>query len=328
MRVLITGSEGVLGSNLKVELRKRGHEVFGCDLAHSSDAQVIRADVAERRQLARAFDFAKPEVVYHFAAEFGRMNGQEYYEQLWRSNAIGTRNVIEECLKHKAVLAFASSSEAYGMADDYAPLHEDFQEDWLDKYAPQFHNEYALSKWVNERQIFMAAKNEGLKAVVFRFFNAYGPGEKYSPYRSVVCLFTYRLLKGLPITIYKNYYRTHMFINDWAQGVANLVNEENFKLIMRKASLFEWPGSGRSKVPVFNIGGREYESVEALANKIITLIGGTKSDITYLDAEKANVVSKKPNNHAAEQWLLHNPTTTLDEGLPPTIDWIKKEYGL
>lgn len=328
MRILITGSEGVLGTKLKTELRQRGNEVFGCDLAHSADPQVMRADVAERRQLARAFDFAKPELVYHFAAEFGRMNGQEYYEQLWRSNATGTRNVIEETIRANAVMAFASSSEAYGMADDYAPIHEDFKEVWLDRYAPQFHNEYALSKWTNERQIYMAARNEKLKAIVLRFFNAYGPGEKYSPYRSVVCLFTYRLLKGLPITVYKNYFRTHMFINDWCQTVANLSDPYRLTLIMRKAQHSYWEGSGNSGVPVFNIGGREYESIEYLKDQIVTMIGGTQSEITYSDAEKANVVSKKPDIWLAKQWLGHDPTTTLEDGLPPTIAWIKKEYGL
>src|SRR5258708_18649160 len=328
MRILITGSRGVLGTKLKQELRQRGHDVYGCDLMHSEDPQEIRADVAERRQLARAYDFAKPELVYHFAAEFGRTNGQDYYENLWRSNAIGTQNVIEECVRTNSVLAFASSSEAYRMADDYAPLREDFKEGWLDKYAPQFHNEYALTKWTNERQIFMAARNEKLKAVVLRFFNAYGPGEKYSPYRSVICLFTYRLLKGLPITIYKNYFRTHMFINDWAQGVANLSDPYRLSLILRKSQHSYWEGSGRSGVPVFNIGGQEYEAIETTANKIIELINGTKSEITFLDAEKANVISKAPDNYLASQWLDHNPTTPLSGGLPPTIEWIRKEYGL
>lgn len=324
MRILITGSEGVLGKTLKKELRDRGHEVFGCDQGHSSDPQVIRADVSERRQLARAFDFAQPELVYHFAAEFGRTNGQEYYEQLWKHNAIGTRNAIEESLRTKATLVFASSSEAYGMADDYAPAHEDFREEWLDKWPPQFHNEYALSKWTNERQIFMAARNEGLKAVVLRFFNAYGPGEFYSPYRSVVCLFTYRLLKGYPITVYRNYYRTHMFISDWAHGVANVSSS----LDRMFAYYRPWAGSGRCGVPVFNIGGTDYESVEALKDKILSHIGGSNSTITYLDAEKANVVSKKPDISLAAEWLDHKPRITLSEGLPPTINWIRGVYGL
>ncbi len=326
MRILITGSEGVLGSNLKAELDDRGHDVYGCDLVHSSDSHVMRADIVERRQVDRVFEWSRPDVVYHFAAEFGRMNGQDYYEQLWKTNCIGTRNVIEACIKSKAKMVFASSSEAYGMADDYAPKGEDFQESWLDKYAPQFHNEYALTKYTNERQITMAARNERLDAIILRFFNAYGPGEHYSPYRSVVCLFTYRLLKGLPITVYKNYYRTHMYINDWCQGVANITD---FHTLNTLAFNRYWQGGGGTEwVPVFNIGGEEYESVEALKDKIVNLIGGTNSQITYLEAEKANVISKKPDNSLAKLWLGHNPTTKLDQGLPPTIEWIREEYGL
>lgn len=327
MKVLITGSEGVLGSTLKQELRKRGHSVFGCDLVHASDPQTMRTDIAERRQVDRLFDFVdRPDIVYHFAAEFGRMNGQDYYEQLWKTNCIGTRNVIEACIKSKSKLVFASSSEAYGMADEYAPKGEDFHENWLDYYAPQFHNEYALTKYTNERQITMAARNEKLDACILRFFNAYGPGERYSPYRSVVCLFTYRLLKGLPITVYKNYYRTHMFIGDWCKTVANIANQPTFDLIgMNKY----WAGNGNTPyVPVFNIGGEEYESVEALKDKIVNLIGGTASQITYLDAEKANVISKKPDNSLARIWLAHDPKTTLNEGLPSTVAWIRKEYSL
>ena len=79
---------------------------------------------------------------------------------------------------------------------------------------------------------------------------------------------------------------------------------------------------------MFNIVGREYEYVESLKDKILNLIGGSTSEITYLEAEKANVISKKPSNFEAEIWLGHNPKTTLDQGLPPTIEWIRKEYSL
>jgi len=103
--------------------------------------------------LETIFAHVKPELVYHLAAEFGRMNGEDYYEQLWITNCVGTRNVIEACLKHKARLAFASSSEAYGDADRYASGRGDIAEDFLDRFAPGFHNEYALTKWANERQI-------------------------------------------------------------------------------------------------------------------------------------------------------------------------------
>jgi nucleoside-diphosphate-sugar epimerase len=41
------------------------------------------------------FDAVGPfDLVYHCAAEFGRWNGEDFYEQLWRTNAVGTKNVI------------------------------------------------------------------------------------------------------------------------------------------------------------------------------------------------------------------------------------------
>jgi dTDP-glucose 4,6-dehydratase len=314
MRIFITGVNGTLGRVLLEELRTRGHEVYGCDLHHSEDPGIFRADISEFRQINREIGAVHPEVVYHLAAEFGRLNGENYYEQLWKTNCLGTRNVIEACINNEAKIIFASSSEAYGAADEYAPAEsESYQEGWLDEFAPDFHNEYALTKWTNERQIRIAARHRGLQAMILRFFNAYGPGEHYSPYRSVVCLFCYRLMHGLPITIYKNYSRVFMWVGDWAKTVGNAA--EKFV-------------TNPEKVPVFNIGGQEYLSVEELKNKIVTILGehNVSSTITYLEAEKANVVSKRPSNLLAQTYFSHRPTVTLDQGLPITIDWMKKVY--
>src|SRR5436305_14746586 len=93
-RILVTGSRGTLGKPLVRELRARGHEVWQCDLQHSGEPDYIRADVALYRQLERVFD-QDYDYVYHLAAEFGRINGEEYYDTLWQTNVIGTRNILE-----------------------------------------------------------------------------------------------------------------------------------------------------------------------------------------------------------------------------------------
>lgn len=323
MKILVTGSAGTLGRVLVAELRRRGHQVFGCDLKHSDDPQEMRADVSERRQLARVFDAFGPfDLCYHLAAEFGRLNGEEFYEDLWKSNCIGTRNVIEECIRTGTRLAFASSSEAYGETATYQPDKDGLlPESLLDAFAPAFHNEYALTKWANERQIHIAAKNRGLNAVVLRFFNAYGPGEYYTPYRSVVCLFIYRLMFGLPITVYSNYHRVFMYVDDWARTVANVA--DRFDSLPREA---RWIGSRWGMVPTYNVGGEEYCSVETMKDKIVALLGGTQSEISHLDAEKANVTNKRPDITLAKRDLGHDPKTTLDEGLPITIEWMRRTY--
>jgi dTDP-glucose 4,6-dehydratase len=183
-RILVTGSGGTLGRPLVNELRRRGHDVWGCELPHDVDERVIRADLRSYRQLERALDdIGDLDYVYHLAAEFGRVNGEEYYETLWETNVIGTRNVLELQRHRPFRLVFASSSEIYG----------DIHDEILTESIPMRrsiiqHNDYATTKWVNEVQIMNFEKRFGSECMRLRFFNAYGPGERYHNYRSVVCL--------------------------------------------------------------------------------------------------------------------------------------------
>jgi dTDP-glucose 4,6-dehydratase len=83
MKIVVTGSAGTLGAPLVAELRERGHDVWGIELQHTGQPQTIRADVADYRQLRAAFDRVGDfDLVYHLAAEFGRINGEEHYEQV------------------------------------------------------------------------------------------------------------------------------------------------------------------------------------------------------------------------------------------------------
>lgn len=328
MKLLVTGNQGTLGKVLVSFLESRGHEVFGCDLKHAAGEREMRCDVSEYRQVRRVFErFGPFDAVYHLAAEFGRNNGEEFNEQLWKNNCIGTDNIIEACtaLHPGTRLIFASTSEAYGESSVYMPVEDaTLSEAYLDKYAPAFHNKYALSKWTNEAQVFIAAQNRGLRAVVLRFFNAYGPGEYYTPYRSVVCLFAYRLMFGLPITVYRNYHRVFQYVDDWAQTVAGVA--ERFDSLPRR-HIGKMIGRRPSNVPVYNIGGEEYCSVEEMKDKIVRILGGTDSQITILDKEAANITNKRPDIELAKLDLGHDPRTTLDEGLPLTIGWMANTYA-
>jgi len=303
-KILITGSRGSLGLPLVNELRKRGHDVWQCDARHQGDAQYIRADVGNFRQLERVFDAATYDFVYHLAAEFGRLNGEEYYDDVWHTNVIGTKNILEFQRRKGFKLIFASSSEIYG----------DFRADYLTEDIPAKHpifplNDYAISKWVNELQIMNAEKRYGLPVMRLRFFNAYGPGEYYHPYRSVVCLFCYRALHDLPYQVFKNYRRVFMYIDDFIPTLANCI--EAFK-------------AGE----VYNIGGEEYRSVEELSNIVLRYLGKDDKLVEYLPEDKHNTISKRPDITKAKRDLGHNPKVTLEEGIPKTIEWMKRVYGL
>lgn len=310
MKIAVTGSAGTLGAPLVDELRARGHDVWGIELQHTGAPQTVRADVADYRQLHAAFDRIGPvDLVYHLAAEFGRINGEEHYEQVWRTNAIGTRNVLEQQRLRGFRHVFASSSEVYGEAEaDW------IAEDYLaQRPQPRLTNDYAISKRVNEEQVANFAARYGTETLTLRFFNAYGPGERYHDYRSVVCLFAYRLLTGQPITVYENYRRVFMYAGDFIPTLANA------------ADRFDSHGlAGRT----VNVGGAEFVSVEDMADRLVDLTGADASLVTRLPLDAHNVTSKRPDISAAVELLGHRPDTTLDQGLPLTVDWMRKHYQL
>lgn len=301
-KVLVTGSMGTLGRPLVVELQHRNHDVWQVDMSHQPVPNYIRADVSSYRQLERVFE-QDYDYVYHLAAEFGRINGEEYYDTLWQTNVIGTRHILEYQKKKQFRLIFASSSEIYG------DIHQEILSEEIPLNQPIIQmNDYAVTKWVNEIQCINFGKRFGSEIVRLRFFNAYGPGEHYHDYRSVVCLFCYRALHDMPFTVYQGYHRVFMYIEDFIPTLANVV--DNFE-----------PGN------VYNIGGQEFRSVEDLANIIIDYLNIDDSKVTYLAQDVHNVQNKLPDISKARQAFGHNPEITLEIGLPKTIEWMRKVYS-
>ena len=301
MKILVTGGLGALGAPLAQELRNRGHEVWVCDLVHSAGPNYIRCDVGNFRQVKRIFDQLEFDYVYHLAAEFGRKNGEEYYENLWVTNAIGTKNILRMQEEKKFRLIFSSSSEVYG---DYGGV---MKEDVLLHHPIRQLNDYAISKWVNEMQIINSAEQFGTETVRIRIFNAYGPGEYYSDYRSVVCVFSYRALMGLPYTVFLKHHRTSIYIDDAVRTMANIV--DRFR-----------PGE------VYNIAGQQYHDIKYISDLILKYLGQDDSLVQYLDYEPHNTLNKKADISKSVRDLDHDPRVPLEEGIPRTIEWMKSVY--
>jgi dTDP-glucose 4,6-dehydratase len=150
----------------------------------------------------------------------------------------------------------------------------------------------------------------GTETVRVRLFNTYGPGEYYSDYRSVVCLFCYRALNNIPYIVYTDHKRTSTYISDCTRTLANIVY--NFK-----------PGEA------YNIASSELHDIKRVSDIILDYLG--KSDaklVTYCPSEPQTTKDKQVDISKSIRDLDHKNLVNLDEGIPRTIEWMKKVYQI
>jgi dTDP-glucose 4,6-dehydratase len=316
MNILVTGGLGTVGAGLIKELRGRGRHVVSCDLRHEADEigfslrtdvevpLYARCDIGEFRQIERVLERTGPfDYVYNCAAEFGRWNGEDFYETLWRTNAVGTKNIIRLQERLKFRLIHFSSSEVYG---DWPEL---MVESVMDEYEIKQLNDYAMTKWVNEMQVRNSGAQYGTESVVVRLFNTYGPGEYYSPYRSVNCRFLYCALHGLPWTVFRGHSRTSTYLADTVRTLANIA--DNFK-----------PGE------TYNIGGNSLHSIEELSDVILKITGASPSLVNHQESEILTTKWKRVDTTKSVKDLNHKNSYSLEDGMRLTTDWMKDAYRI
>lgn len=302
MRILITGGRGFIGTNLDRELRRRKHDVWTCDLMHSGAPNYTRCDVSEYRQVERLFENNKFDYVYHAAAEYGRWNGEDYYENLWHTNAVGTKNLLRLQEKKKFRMIFFGSAEVYG---DYEGV---MSEAVMDKIPIKQMNDYAIAKWVNELQIINSAAMFGTETVRVRLFNVYGPGEHYTPYRGWIPKFIHKALHNEPYTVFLGHKRTLEYVEDICRTFGNII--DNFS-----------PGE------VYNLGGDEQFEIKYVSDLILKHLGKDDSKVTYQEAEPFTTKIKTPDSSKAKRDLGFKLTVSAEEGMKNTVEWFKGQHA-
>jgi dTDP-glucose 4,6-dehydratase len=196
-----------------------------------------------------------------------------------------------------------SSSEVYG---DWPDL---MVESVMDEHEIKQRNYYAVTKWVNEMQIHNSAQQFVTECVIVRLFNTYGPGEYYSPYRSVSCRFLYCALNGLPWTVFSGHSRTSPYLADTVRTLCNIV--DNFK-----------PSE------TYNIGGKNQHTIEELSDAILKVTGADPALVEYRDSEILTTHHKGVNVRKALRDLKHEASNSLEDGLRIMTEWMRRVYNL
>ena len=314
-RVLITGADGFLGSNLAKYLIKKQAEITTLSRTAIKPASLLALeDLTSRlkaQELGSVLDFEclttiirrhNIEIIYHLAALPLVETGHDNPTQTFEVNIRGTWNILEAARQHKvAKIVAVSTSHVYG-DNPRLPYKE--------AYYPQPSRPYETSKACADLIAQCYADTYGLGVEIPRFVNIYGPGD--ANFTRVIPKTIRTVLSGKRPMIWNNgAVRDFLYIDDAVNALTLLV-EKN--LLSRKRNR------------IFNFGSGKPVAIDDLVKKIVTLAGGDSSQVEVQampeDREK-EILKQYVQIAKAKAELSWQPKTTLASGLKQTIDWYK-----
>lgn len=176
MRALVTGASGFVGRYLVERLRAAGYEVVAAGGPHETEPAFLPIDLADAESIRAAFDVARPDVVFHLAAQAFVPRSLEAPDETYEVNVMGTAGVLAVLRAWrrendaKVRFVFISSAEVYGVQPAEAmPL--------LETTLANPVNPYAASKAAAEAIVLGEARSFGVDVVIARAFNHIGPGQ-------------------------------------------------------------------------------------------------------------------------------------------------------
>lgn len=309
MKAVVTGGGGFIGTNLGVALLERGWAVtviddfssgFRANLPLLTDAKVVEGDIRDPSTLKEPFRGA--DVVFHLAASVGNKRSIENPRQDSEVNAVGTVNVLETArLVGVTKVILASSAGIFGEVKEL-PIGE--------SHATAPETPYGVSKLAAEKMALAYSALYDLEAICLRYFNIYGPLQRFDAYGNAIPIFLRQLLLGEPLTVFGDGEQTRDFLN-----VADVV----------QANLLAFESNGISGV--FNISSGEAITI----NRLLVLLGnvsGIEPEIQFGPPRPGDVRHSLGDISAARGALGYSPEVGLEEGLSEYIDWTREDMEM
>jgi UDP-glucose 4-epimerase len=217
MKCVVTGGAGFIGSNIVDALLARGDRVTVIDdlstgkrsnleTALNAGAGLHVADVTDADAVAEIFAAARPELVFHLAAQIDVRHSVADPADDARINVLGTIAVLEAARAAGARRLVNSSTGGalYGDAD-VIPTPEDHP---IRPLAP-----YGQSKYSAEGYCELYVRLHGLSTVSLRYGNVYGPRQDAHGEAGVVAIFCGCAVDGRRPTVFGDGEQTR----DWVE---------------------------------------------------------------------------------------------------------------
>ena len=316
MRALITGGAGFIGSHLADLLLERGHSVIALDnlstgqhkniehLLGRTDFEFVLGSILNADLVDDCV--SRSDVVFHLAAAVGVNLIVEKPLESLATNIRGSEIVFEKAHKYDASVLVTSTSEIYGKntsdrlgEEDDRILGSPLKSRWS----------YSEAKAIEEILAYTYYRQKGLHTYIVRLFNTVGPRQT-GHYGMVIPRFVSQAVRGEAVTVYGDGSQTRCFcyVGDVVQALLALVEHPE--------------AVGR----VFNIGGTDEISMEALAHRVIEL-ADSDSKVRYVPYEEAyeegfeDMQRRVPDTTRARDLIGFEPSADLDDIIRMVVEY-------
>ena len=316
-KVLVCGAGGFIGGHLVKSLLNNGvnvHRAVDCKPIDewyqlSPGLQNVQLDLKDKQSCEEAVDGGT--VVFNLAADMGGMGFIENNKALCMLSVLINTHLLMAAKEASISRFFFSSSACVYNADkqrdaDVVPLKE------ADAYPALAEDGYGWEKLFSERMCRHFEEDYGLQCRVARYHNVYGPlgtwtgGREKAP--AAICrkVLEAKASGNHEIEIWGdgNQTRSFMYIDDCTKGSSMIIESDIHEPI--------------------NLGSSEIVTINQLVD-VAESFAGIKLKRKYnLNAPKG-VNGRNSDNTLIQKYMGWEPSTTLQEGLRKTYDWISSQ---
>jgi UDP-glucose 4-epimerase len=305
MRALVTGGAGFIGSHVADALIARGYEVTVLDDLSGgfrdnvpAGARFVEGSITDATLVDRVFAEGAFDAVFHLAAYAAEGLSHFIKRFNYTNNVVGSATLISAAINSGVkCFVFTSSIAVYG-ASPRLPMTEDT--------PPHPEDPYGIAKLAVEQELRASWEMFGLRYVIFRPHNVFGPRQNIGDrYRNVVGIFMNQLLQGLPMTVFGDGTQTRAF--SYIDDVAPII-----------ARAPECEGAWND---VFNIGADRPIALNDLA-RVVARVLGVELRVEYLPPRLE--VQHAVSEHSKVRRVFGDTRSTdLEEGLQSMAEWVR-----
>ena len=300
MKILITGSNGLLGQKLVALLaNKEGVTLLTTSkganrISNTNGYQYQSLDITNEKEVAAIFNAFKPDTIINTAAMTNVDSCESLQKECWELNVTAVEYLIKYAELHQAHLIHLSTDFVFD--GENGPYKESDQANPLSYYGK--------SKLAAEKLVQQA----NTKWSIVRTIIVYGVAENMS--RSNIVLWAKEALeKGDPLTIVDDQFRSPTLAEDLAMGC--------------------WLIAEKQATGIFHLSGKDLMSIIELVYRVADFYNYDKSNVQPIKSNSLNQAAKRPPKTGfildkAINELGYNPCS-FEEGLAIVDEQLKNK---